>query len=146
MCEEKLGPWEKIASALKADLVSFEVDGLHLLGEQDQHLLVHLPVSYPGGAGVVVSVKEYAAGYYVSDMGYGAREARNISSERAYEKAAADIAEQAGVLFRYTMFRQRVCYIGASADQLAGVIQTVAEVSVSACREVFAGFTQDNAT
>jgi len=126
MCEEKLGPWSEIASALKAEILRFEVDG--------PELLVHLPISYPGGAGVVVRVKEYVAGYYVSDMGYGAREAEEISATLEYKAAAKARARAAGVHFGYT----NVCYYDASADQLAGVVQAVAEVSVSACREVFA--------
>ena len=130
MTNKELGPWGEIASALKADLVNFEVAETRY-GED---LLVHLPVSYPGGAGVVVRVMKYVAGYYVSDMGYGAREAEEISATLEYMDAARARARAAGVHFEYT----NVCYYDASADQLAGVIQTVAEVSVSACREVFA--------
>ncbi|HJN26026.1 MAG TPA: hypothetical protein QGG18_10175 [Rhodospirillales bacterium] len=127
MTDKKLGPWGEIASALKADLVNFEVDG--------PNLLVHLPVSYPGGAGVVVQVANgMDKKFIVADMGYGAREARNIFSERAYKKAATDIAEQAGLHFKETS----VFYSGASADQLAGVVQAVGGVSAAACHEIFA--------
>ena len=129
MTDKKLGPWGEIASALKADLVNFEVDG--------PNLLVHLPVSYPGGAGVVVQVANgMDKKFIVADMGYGAREARNIFAEYTYQKTATDLAEQAGLSL--SLSGLHVYYNKASADQLAGVIQTVAEVSVSACREVFA--------
>ena len=128
MCEEKLGPWGEIASALKADLIRFEVDR--------SNLLVHLPVSYPGGAGVVVKIATTLVykKYFVSDMGYGAREARNILAEQAYEKIAKTRAEQAGLRFDATSV---FCDVD-SVDKLAGVIQAVAEVSVSAFREAFA--------
>ena len=124
--QEKLVPWSEIASTLKADLVNFEVDG--------PNLLVHLPVSYPGGAGVVVKIATTLVykKYFVSDMGYGAREARNILAEQAYEKIAKTRAEQAGLRFDATSV---FCNVD-SVDKLAGAIQAVAEVSVSACRYV----------
>jgi hypothetical protein len=85
---------------------------------------IHLPVFYPSGAAVTVSVEQIKGGYSVTDEGFAYREIEMVGADRMFGRAARSAGERFGVDANSRM-------VSASADMgtLAGAIADVAIAS-----------------
>ncbi|MDR3536773.1 MAG: hypothetical protein P4L71_09765 [Acetobacteraceae bacterium] len=85
---------------------------------------IHLPLFYPSGAAVTVSVERVKVGYLVTDEGFAYREAEMVGAETQFADFARIAAQELGVIATARM-------ITAAADRasLAAVIAGVGSAS-----------------
>ena len=93
---------------------------------------INTPLLYPSGATVVVRIDEGEKEFFVSDMGFGFREADLIGGSRIYSRHAKLIASANGVGFDDHSF----FVLRASRAQLAGAVIAVANCSLLAAVRV----------
>ncbi len=94
---------------------------------------IRTPLMYPSGATVVVRIDDDGQKeFFVSDMGFGSREADLMGGSRIYSRHAKLIADANGIGFDSHSF----FVVKASRDQLAGAVMAVANCSLQATLRV----------
>lgn len=106
-----------IAEKISKDLIAID------MGKSS--VLISLPVLYPSGSTVVVSVEAVGENFFISDMGLGFQEADMMGATIMFRNSARMISERVGVGFdEHSIFVSK-----ASRDQLIGAIISVAKCS-----------------
>jgi hypothetical protein len=85
---------------------------------------VHLPIFYPSGAAVTVSVEQIKGGYLVTDEGFAYREIEMVGADRMFGRAARNAGERFGV-----DANPRMLSANADTDTLASAIADIAIAS-----------------
>jgi hypothetical protein len=86
------------------------------------------PLTYVGGSPVVVRLDQHGNKFFVSDAGFGAREAELIGGIRAYQKVAEGIAIRFGIKFDMQAFFEAE----VGSDDLVPAVIAIANASRSA--------------
>lgn len=94
---------------------------------------VSLPMLYPDGSNVTLSLSHGPNGIRVSDNGFAYRDAESVGAERSFERVARGIAEPLGV-----DTSSRLVYVDAALDDLYRAICDVAAVSWKVANEISA--------
>ena len=94
---------------------------------------VHLPIFYPSGAAVTVSVERTADGYLVSDEGFAFREVELVGADDRFPEEAKGVADASGL-----RASTRAVSAIADVDSLAGTIADVAAASAQIAHEIAA--------
>lgn len=100
------------------------VAGLMTLRHQGDVSFVSLPLPYPSGSFVTVSVYRSSHGFMVSDHGFAYRESEALGAQRSFAKTAASAAELAGLFVG-----KRSIFIDTTAAEIGRAIMDVAKVS-----------------
>ena len=116
--------FSEMVDAVSRELVTAE----HRAGAS----FIRTPLLYPSGATVVVRIDEGQEEFFVSDMGFGFREADLMGGSRIYARHAKIIANANGIGFDSHSF----FVIRASRNQLAGAVMAVANCSLLATTRV----------
>jgi hypothetical protein len=90
--------------------------------------IIKTPILYPSGASVVAQVSELRDRYFVTDMGYGYREAEMMGATGFYARSGKALAERFGIRFD----NQAFFVAEATRDNLAGAVTIIANASSEA--------------
>lgn len=107
-----------------ATAVEATVSRLLSTRHSDRVSLVSLPMFYPSGAAITVSVEPARERFYVTDGSFAFREAAMIGGESIFNRIARNVADFFGV-----EVTSRTLSVIAERDQLAGAIADIAAAS-----------------
>lgn len=90
--------------------------------------IIKTPILYPSGASVVAQVSEQQDRYFITDMGFGHREAEMMGASSYYARSGRALADRFGIRFD----NQAFFVAEATRENLAGAVTIVANASSEA--------------
>ena len=92
---------------------------------------MHLPIFYPSGAAVAVSVERVGDGYLVTDEGFAFREVEMVGAEDLFAQEATYVAGAAGL-----GTESRLVTVVADIESLTSAIADVAAASARIAHDI----------